>query len=82
MCDGLTAQSKPPTQKKSYAVELSVSKALLPNLLELIREWLAETKCKAVKVEQWAEAHDVIVLRFSFAMSECAGGFRHAFVRS
>jgi hypothetical protein len=67
--------------KKTNTVELSVTPALLPNLLDLIREWLAETGCKPVRVER-AEARNLVILRFWFAVPECAAAFRYAFERS
>jgi hypothetical protein len=58
-------------RNKSHVVELSVTKALLPNLLDLVRAWLIETGCKPIRVEQ-AEARDLIVLHFAFAAPESA----------
>jgi len=68
-------------REKSHIVELSVTKALLPNLLDLVREWLTETGCKPLRVEQ-AEARDLIILHFVFGVPECARAFRYAFERS
>ena len=66
---------------KRHVVELSVTKALLPNLLDLVRAWLTETGCKPLWVEQ-AEARDLIILHFAFGAPECASAFRYAFERS
>ncbi len=68
--------------KKIYIVELSVSKTLLPNLIELVREWLAENRCKAVRIAHQEKPDGVIVISFSFAVAECAKAFRYAFERS
>ena len=73
------AASQP--RSKSHVVELSVTKALLPNLIDLVRAWLTETGCKPVRVEQ-AEARDLIILHFAFEAPECASAFRYAFERS
>jgi hypothetical protein len=79
MSDQLTPADQPST--KNIAVELSVTPALLPNLLYLIREWLAETGCKPLRIER-AEAPNFVMLRFQFAAPECASAFRYAFERS
>lgn len=63
-------------------VQLSVSKALLPNLLLLMREWVAETKCRPTSVTHCEDADGNFILCVSFTNSECAGAFRYGFTRS
>lgn len=66
---------------KSHVVDLSVTKALFPNLLDLVRAWLTETGCKPIRVEM-AEARELIILHVAFRAPECASAFRYAFERS
>jgi len=63
-------------------VQLSVPKALLPNLLQLMREWVAETECRPTSVTHREDADGNFILFVSFANSECAGAFRYGFTRS
>ena len=82
MCNETIAIREASEWEQSHAVELAVSKALLPNLLELVRVWFAETRCTAMNIAQRVEASGIIVINFSFATPECAGAFRYAFSRS
>jgi hypothetical protein len=83
IADRNTSQNIPRGKKSRLnEVQIAVSKVLLTNLLQLIREWVAETQCKPISVSHWEDAEGNFILSVSFTNPECAGAFRYGFTRS
>ena len=70
------------TSSELNKIPISVPKARLPSFLQLMREWVAETKCRPTSMTHREDTDGNIILCVSFANPECAGAFRYGFTRS